>query len=67
MKKEKLVSIADYATMCGVTREAIYARIKSGNIASTSVPNGNEQVKCIDLLIYPPEKLTPGRKPFKVS
>ena len=65
MKHHKLVSVSEYATMSGVTQQAIYSRIKSGNIVVTKHPHGNGFVSLIDLTIYPPCKLDSGRKPYK--
>jgi hypothetical protein len=65
MKKPKLVSIAEYATMSGVTQQAIYSRLKSGEIVPTLVPYGKGHIKLIDVNVYAPKQLKSGRKPFK--
>ena len=63
-------SIKEYADMCGVTTYAIYERLKKGMPKSN--PTKAEKIKgkngieglAINIDLYPPVKLTRGRKKF---
>ena len=48
----KLVSIAEYALLCGITRQAVYDRIKSGRLKIVRMKFG----KCINIDKFPPTK-----------
>lgn len=60
IKEQKLVSIARYAELCGITRMGVYQRIKAGTL---EVVEGKNQ-DLVDILIYPPVQIKKGRRPF---
>lgn len=64
MKNENLVSIAEYAMLCDVTRAAIYTRIKNGDLKAEKANNGKYEAMVIDKKAYPPTRLKPGREKF---
>lgn len=61
MAKEKLVSVAEYALMCGITLQAVHNRERAGTIKFAK----HDPVLLIDLSVYPAKKMPIGRRPYK--
>lgn len=62
MAKQKLVSVAEYAALCGnLSLQAIYNREKRGSLEFAKL----KPVTLIDIIAYPPKRLAMGRKPYK--
>ena len=62
MKKNKLLSISEYANKCGVSKTVVYKRVKLGYIHAIT-DNG---MTLIDAVKYPPVKAQqPGRPTFR--
>jgi len=64
---KNLLSVSDYADLCGVSRAAIYLRIGRGVIIPQTASNGKYEALVIDTAFYPPRKMKAGRKPFKIA
>ena len=61
MKKKKLVSVAEYASMCGITIQGVFNRVKAGSLEYA----GSDPVLLIDIDKYPAGLIKLGRKPFR--
>ena len=70
-KKKKLVSVAQYSSLCGgdgISKNAIYKRIRIGEISSEMIYVGGYPTTVIDIHKYPPEPAKPrGRKKYSVD
>ena len=64
MKKNKKVTVKEYASLCGVSVSAILHRIAKKRMKATSVKCGSMRVWLIDAETYPPKRLNSGRPPF---
>ena len=63
MAKQSYTSIANYAKLCNVSKQAIYNRIASGEIETFELPTYSGQL--IDIIKHPPQgEKTRGRKAF---
>lgn len=62
MAKQKLVSVAEYALLCGnLSLQAIYNRETAGTLKFAKT----KPVILIDILAYPPKRLSIGRPAYK--
>jgi len=59
-EKQKLVSVAEYALLCGICRMAVHKRIEAGTLEFAKTRPQN----LIDILKYPAKKEKRGRKPY---
>ena len=69
-KQTTLISVAQYATMCGagVSKNTIYKRIKLGEIQSSIIFVGGYPTTVIDIRKHPPEPEKPrGRQKYVVD
>lgn len=62
MAKQKLISVAEYAFLCGnLSLQAIHNRKRAGTLKFAK----REPVILIDILVYPPKRLSIGRPAYK--
>ena len=64
-KKQKLYSVEQYATLCGITKTAVYNRIALKEIITTETPDYSGQV--IDASIYPPKSEKKRGRPLFIQ
>ena len=66
MKTENLVTVTEYAILCGVTGAAIRSRVNNGTIEGFQIEGNKTAAIFIDITKFPPQKtMKSGRKPFK--
>lgn len=59
--KKRLVSVAEYAEMCQITRQAVHNRVEAGLLKFAK----KQPVLLIDISKYPPLAVKLGRRPYK--
>lgn len=60
MTKQNLVSVQEYAKLCGITPQGVHSRVKEGTLSF--IKSNNQWV--IDVVLYPPKRLKLGRRPY---